>query len=152
MAESDNACVCFQGSKKRALYGFRQSTYILRGEYYNSLRKKNMNTLTNESQEENVKDKGGSKTNAISTSEQAQLDQMEADFNKTREEVESSEDEKADGEEEKRWYEYLIISVDNPLKSNFDIVVLFFVAYSCFASLYSVAFSEPTNRMHIIWD
>ena len=62
-----------------------------------------------------------------------------------------SDSEKED-EVEKAWYECLIISVDNPFKSNFDILILFLVAYSCFASLYSVAFSEPTNPIHRAWD
>ena len=72
----------FESHKKRALYGVRQSTYILRGEYYNSLRKKSMGqSATSESQEAFDRDKG-SKAATLTENEQAQLDKMEADFNK----------------------------------------------------------------------
>lgn len=76
MAEEDHSDHdCFQTHKRRALYGARQSTYILRGEYYNSLRKKSMNTAqTGESQDVIEKDKGEKKTHGISDIEQAQLD------------------------------------------------------------------------------
>ena len=76
MAEEDHSDIdCFQLHKKRALYGARQSTYILRGEYYNSLRKKSMNTaVSNESQDLTEKDKCEKKTHGISDIEQAQLD------------------------------------------------------------------------------
>jgi len=103
--------------------------------------------VTGESQEA-IDGKKSARTATMTDNEQAQRDMMDDHCHHTDE----NSEENAEGEEEKRWYEYLIISVDNPWKSNFDIVVLFLVAYSCFASLYSVAFSEPSNRVHIIWD
>lgn len=52
----------------------------------------------------------------------------------------------------KSFREYLIISADSKWKSFFDIWILFLVGYSCFTSMYYVAFSTPTDFYHILWD
>ena len=46
----------------------------------------------------------------------------------------------------------LIISSENKYKSFFDVWVLVLVGYSCVTSMYYVAFSKPTNKIHLIWD
>ena len=45
-----------------------------------------------------------------------------------------------------------MISADSKWKSFFDIWILFLVGYSCFSSLYYVAFVTPTNPVHKSWD
>lgn len=34
----------------------------------------------------------------------------------------------------------------------FDVVILVLVGYSCFTTLYYVAFGLPTNWLHVLWD
>lgn len=46
----------------------------------------------------------------------------------------------------------LIISSDNRYKSFFDVWILMLVGYSCFSSMYYVAFSKPNNKFHILFD
>jgi len=47
--------------------------------------------------------------------------------------------------------EKLIISSEAKWKSFFDIWILLLVGYSCFTSIYYVAFSAPTTTIHYIW-
>jgi len=56
------------------------------------------------------------------------------------------------GNSKKNCKDMLIISSDNRYKSFFDVWVLMLVGYSCFSSMYYVAFSKPTNAFHIIFD
>lgn len=46
----------------------------------------------------------------------------------------------------------IIIDMDSSWKSIFDVVILVLVGYSCFTTLYYVAFGVPTNKWHIAWD
>lgn len=46
----------------------------------------------------------------------------------------------------------IIISSDNRIKSFFDVWVLILVGYSCFSSMYYVAFERPTNPIIILAD
>lgn len=46
----------------------------------------------------------------------------------------------------------MIIPADSKWKSFFDIWILFLVGYSCFTSMYYVAFTTPTQRLHVMWD
>ena len=55
-------------------------------------------------------------------------------------------------ERKKSFREYLIIPADSKWKSFFDIWILFLVGYSCFTSMYYVAFQTPTDLKHIMWD
>ena len=54
--------------------------------------------------------------------------------------------------EQRSFKDKLIISSENKIKSFFDVWVLVLVGYSCVTSMYYVAFSKPTNKIHIIWD
>lgn len=42
----------------------------------------------------------------------------------------------------------IIIDADSRWKSIFDVSILFLVGYSCFTSLFYVAFGQPTNKFH----
>ena len=46
----------------------------------------------------------------------------------------------------------LIISESSKWKAIFDILMLILVGYSCITSIFYVAFSAPTNIIHIIFD
>ena len=46
----------------------------------------------------------------------------------------------------------MVIGSDNVFKSFFDVWVLLLVGYSCFSSMYYVAFTKPTNKFHILFD
>lgn len=43
------------------------------------------------------------------------------------------------------FFDRLVIRVDNPVKSYFDVFVLMLVGYSCITSMYNSAFSAPTS-------
>jgi len=43
-----------------------------------------------------------------------------------------------------------VIGLDSRWKSYFDIIILFMVGYSCFTSIYYVAFSMPTDQANTI--
>lgn len=46
----------------------------------------------------------------------------------------------------------LVINLDNPIKSKWDVLVLLFVAYSCITSMYNTAFTPPDNKIINIFD
>ena len=46
----------------------------------------------------------------------------------------------------------MIISLGNKYKSFFDVWILILVGYSCFSSLFYVAFTRPTNPYHKSFD
>ena len=46
----------------------------------------------------------------------------------------------------------MLISADSKWKSFFDIWILFLVGYSCFSSLFYVAFTTPSDPIHKGWD
>jgi hypothetical protein len=47
---------------------------------------------------------------------------------------------------------HIIISHDNTIKSFFDVWILIMVGYSCFSSIYYVAFNKPNDEAHILFD
>ena len=47
--------------------------------------------------------------------------------------------------------ESLVISHESKWKSYFDVVILFMVGYSCFTSIYYLAFSMPTSSTYFVW-
>jgi len=50
------------------------------------------------------------------------------------------------------FFNLLIINADAKWKSFFDIWILLLVGYSCFTSLYYVAFDRPSNKLHRQFD
>tara|TARA_B110000285_G_scaffold126379_1_gene142525 strand:- start:891 stop:1169 length:279 start_codon:yes stop_codon:yes gene_type:complete len=68
--------------------------------------------------------------------------------------VVNNEDDEYDDEEdeEKTFAERIVISSENDAKGAFDVLILFFVGYSCFTTLYYVAFGLPTDKYHLLWD
>ena len=48
----------------------------------------------------------------------------------------------------KTFTDYILISADSKWKSFFDIWILVLVGYSCFSSLFYVAFETPTDPIH----
>ena len=42
--------------------------------------------------------------------------------------------------------------MDSSWKSIFDVIILVLVGYSCFTTLFYVAFGVPTNWLHVLWD
>ena len=73
---------------------------------------------------------------------------------KKQEESALPEDEYDDEEdvEERPFVDKIIIGVDNDFKGIFDVMILLLVGYSCFTTLYYVAFGLPTNKYHKLWD
>lgn len=61
-------------------------------------------------------------------------------------------DDEDDEDEERPFVDKIIISMDNDWKSIFDVIILILVGYSCFTTLYYVAFGLPTNKIHRLWD
>lgn len=57
-----------------------------------------------------------------------------------------------DETEKKSWKEKIIIRVDSKWKPIFDIFILIFVGYSCITTLYYIAFEEPKDPIHKLWD
>ena len=57
-----------------------------------------------------------------------------------------------DDEEKLPFKERIIIDIDSTWKSVFDVTILVLVGYSCFTTLYYVAFGVPTNKWHLLWD
>ena len=45
-----------------------------------------------------------------------------------------------------------VIELDHPIKSKWDVFILFLVAYSCITSMYSSAFDPKKSQAFIIWD
>jgi hypothetical protein len=66
-------------------------------------------------------------------------------------EYDDESDEGQDGEKGS-WQDKIIISTDSAWKSYFDVWILMLVGYSCFTTLFYVAFQQPTNRYHLAWD
>lgn len=61
-------------------------------------------------------------------------------------------DDEEDSDEERPFVDKIVISMDSDWKSVFDVVILLLVGYSCFTTLYYVAFGLPTNKLHKLWD
>lgn len=59
----------------------------------------------------------------------------------------TSNDDKAENSNNMTWKDYIMIEPDSRKKALFDVIVLFFIGYSCVTSVYNVAFNfaEPQN-------
>ena len=71
-------------------------------------------------------------------------DNRSKSYSKTREDDEVQKN--------RSFFDKLIISESSKWKAIFDIIVLLLVGYSCITSIFYVAFSAPTNLLHIIFD
>ena len=69
---------------------------------------------------------------------------------KNQQQAESSSEEEE--EEKKPFVERIIIDLDCGWKQKFDVTILLLVGYSCFTTLFYVAFGQPTNMFHLAWD
>ena len=66
--------------------------------------------------------------------------------------VDEDYDDEEDSDEERPFVDKIVISMDSDWKSVFDVIILLLVGYSCFTTLYYVAFGLPTNKLHKLWD
>ena len=67
-------------------------------------------------------------------------------------ESEDEYDDEEDEEKKRPFKDRIIIDCDCTWKSIFDVIILVLVGYSCFTTLYYVAFGVPTNKWHLLWD
>lgn len=65
--------------------------------------------------------------------------------NRTRTFGSSVETDDKNSKKKKTCKDYLIMSENNKWKAAFDVAVLLLVGYSCFTTMYYVAFAQPTN-------
>lgn len=76
---------------------------------------------------------------------------MNNDQKKKKDEVKIEEDDyddEDDEDNERPFSDKIIIGVDNDHKGMFDVLILLLVGYSCFTTLYYVAFGLPSNKYH----
>ena len=66
--------------------------------------------------------------------------------------IDNDEYDDEDDVDTRTFAEKIIISSENDVKGAFDVIILFFVGYSCFTTLYYVAFGLPSDKYHLLWD
>ena len=82
----------------------------------------------------------------------AKTDEQDGDSDEDDDSEYDSESDGAQEGEKGSWQDKIIISSDSAWKSYFDVIILFLVGYSCFTTLFYVAFQQPVNRLHLAWD
>jgi hypothetical protein len=80
------------------------------------------------------------------------LDEQESNNSEVDESSDSHSEEDDSNVEKGSWQDKIIIGSDSAWKSYFDVFILVMVGYSCFTTLFYVAFQSPNNRLHLVWD
>ena len=120
----------YEHRKLRALYGTRLSSQILKG-------------VLDDAGDESTSTQGAQRDDAKHEKRRSRKHTMHKPNTEPKDEVQ---------EEKIPFKERIIIKHDATWKSVFDVVILLLVGYSCISSLFYVAFDQPSNVVHKVFD